>query len=198
MACGDRRPWPVPGRGRPRRPTAKREPGPQRMKVLRASPRRVVRRARGRGVRVVRCGRGIDRVPPVHRVVRCARRGVSPGNVRRNRAQATASRSTSPRAIARSRSSCASAATMACAVAPCGVAATADAGGRRLVGHHWPLKSGLRRSRNAAVPSRMSSVENIRPNCAVSYSRPSSMPHSPPTLTQSSTPRSASGADAAS
>ena len=44
----------------------------------------------------------------------------------------------------------------------------------------------------------MSSVENTRPNCAASYSRPSSSPHSPPTFTQSSIPRRASGADDAS
>src|SRR3546814_1101344 len=52
-----------------------------------------------------------------------------------------------------------------------------------------PLNSGLRRSRNARVPSRISSVVNTRPNCAASYSIASSRAQSAPTLTQSCIPR---------
>ena len=44
------------------------------------------------------------------------------------------------------------------------------------------------------MPSRASSVAKARPNCALSYSRPSSIAHSPPTWMASRMPRIASGA----
>ena len=42
-------------------------------------------------------------------------------------------------------------------------------------GRQRPVNAGLRRSRNAAVPSRMSSVAKISPNCALSNASPSSI-----------------------